>query len=179
MMTADDRDFPDALAAALAVPFSYDAGDGVDFEPFPRFLSVDETADWIHAWTGNPELTGVDFRVFGQNGAGGYAAFWLVRHDEDLAGQPIVFLGSEGETAVVARDLADFLWLLAGGYGPFEALPDFTDAYEPDWRPRLSPERAAIAERFARQSRRSPADVIKLATQEFPDFENTIDQLCR
>jgi hypothetical protein len=59
-------------------------------------------------------LTGDDFRVFGQNGAGGYAAFWLVRHDEDLADQPIVFLGSEGETAVVARDLPDVLRLLAG-----------------------------------------------------------------
>ncbi|MFD9817992.1 hypothetical protein [Streptomyces violascens] len=44
--------------------------------------------------------------MFGQSGTGGYAAVWLGRQDEDLADQSIVFLGSEGETAVVARHLA-------------------------------------------------------------------------
>ncbi|GAA2605373.1 hypothetical protein GCM10010304_64130 [Streptomyces roseoviolaceus] len=40
-----------------------------------------------------------------------------------MADRPVVFLGSEGDTAVVARDLNDFLWLLADGYGPLEASP--------------------------------------------------------
>lgn len=63
----------------------------------------------------------VEFRIFGQDGTGGLAAFWLVRMGESIAGQPVVFLGSEGETGVVARDLAAYLWLLADGYGPLEA----------------------------------------------------------
>ena len=99
-MVTDDRKFPEELAAALALPFVYDGGDGVDFEPFSAFLSAEETTDWFRAWTGNAELSGDDFRVFGQDGSGGYAAFWLIRQRSPLVDQPVVFLGSEGETGV-------------------------------------------------------------------------------
>ncbi|UUN30963.1 SMI1/KNR4 family protein [Streptomyces sp. FIT100] len=174
----DDREFPAALAAAMAVPFHYDGGDGVDFEPFTAFLSAEETTDWLRAWTGNEQLTGDDFRVFGQDGTGGYAAFWLVRKDSALADQPVVFLGSEGDTAVVARDLSDFLWLLAGGYGPFEATSAFT-TYEPGWAARPGRELTAVAERYAPDCRRSAADVIESAAREFPDFDSTVTELCR
>ncbi|MGW7052636.1 SMI1/KNR4 family protein [Streptomyces sp. NPDC054887] len=178
MTTTDDRRFPAGLAAAMAVPFLYDE-DGVGFEPFANFLPADETTDWIRAWTGNGELTGDDFRVFGQDGTGGYAAFWLIRPDWILTDQPVVFLGSEGETAVVARDLDDFLWLLAGGYGPLEATPSFATTYEPDWTARPNTRVTAIAERFAPNRRRSAADVIGLAAREFPDFDSTMMALCR
>ncbi len=147
-MTADDnRQFPDALAAAMAVPFDYDRGDGVDFEPFPAFLSAEDTTGWLRAWTGNGELDGDIFRVFGQDGSGGYAAFWMVRPDRPLADQPVVFLGSEGETGVVARDLGDFLWVLAGGFGPREAAND----YQSEWVARPHEAFAAVAERFAEE----------------------------
>ncbi|WP_425541231.1 hypothetical protein [Streptomyces rimosus] len=108
-------------------------------------LPAEETADWFQAWTGNSEMQGDNFRVFGQDGTGGYAAFWLVRPDRALAEQPVVFLGSEGETGVVARDLGAFLWLLADGCGPMEAAT----SYKPDWVPQ--PDRAleAVAEQFA------------------------------
>lgn len=171
----DDRQFPDALAAALAVPFEYAGGDGVDFEPFTAFLSAEETTGWFRAWTGNGELSGHDLRVFGQDGSGGYAAFWLVRPGRPLADQPVVFLGSEGETGVVAQDLASFLWLLAGGFGPWEAAT----SYEPDWTPHPSSELAAVAERFAPDRRQAAATVIEQATAEFPDFDDTIMELCR
>lgn len=69
-------------------------------------------------------MDGACFRVFGQDGTGGYAAFWLVREGRGLVEQPVVFLGSEGETGVIARDLADFLWLLVeAGSGPGRPLP--------------------------------------------------------
>ncbi|MFJ2742330.1 SMI1/KNR4 family protein [Streptomyces sp. NPDC087440] len=178
-MTTDDRRFPEGLAAALAVPFRYDGGDGVEFEPFPRFLSADETTAWFRAWIGNAELTGADFRLFGQDGTGGCAAFWLARPEGDPAAQPVVFLGSEGETAVVARDLADFLWLLAGGYGPLEAIPLFAEVRRPGWTPRFNPELAAVAQRFAPGAPRAAADVIRRAVEEFPDFESTVDEMCR
>lgn len=79
-------------------------------------------------------MDGVCFRVFGQDGTGGYAAFWLVREGRGLVEQPVVFLGSEGETGVIARDLADFLWLLAGGVGPWEAAAGY-GAEEGELRP--------------------------------------------
>lgn len=99
MTATDEQQFPPALAAALAVPLDYRDGDGVDFEPFSAFLSAEDTTDWFQAWTGNAELSGDDFRVFGQDGAGGYAAFWTTRPDRPLTEQPVVFLGSEGRRA--------------------------------------------------------------------------------
>ncbi|MFJ2784381.1 SMI1/KNR4 family protein [Streptomyces sp. NPDC093249] len=176
MKPTDDLQFPAALATAMAVRFDYaDGRTGVDFEPFPAFLSAAETTDWFRAWTGNSEVDGGDFRVFGQDGTGGYAAIWLIRPDRPLAEQPVVFLGSEGETGVVARDLGDFLWLLADGFGPWEAV----NSYEPGWSARPRPELKAIAERFAPHRPRSATAVIELAAQEFPDFDDTLMGLCR
>ncbi|MET3987527.1 hypothetical protein ABIC27_005427 [Streptomyces sp. PvR034] len=171
----DDLPFPAALAAAMAVPFDYADGHGVDFEPFPAFLSVAETTDWFQAWTGNDALDGCDFHVFGQDGTGGYAAFWSVRPGRPLDEQPVVFLGSEGETGVVARDLGDFLWLLADGCGPLEAVT----TYEPGGTAPAPPQFAEIAERFAPDRRRSATAVIERASVEFPDFEETVMALCR
>lgn len=102
--------------------------------------------------------------MFGRDGSGGFAAFWLVRPNRVLFDQPIVFLGSEGETGVVARDL-----------GPWEAATP----YERDRVPRPSQELAAIAERFAPGRCRSAAAVIELAAEEFPDFDDIIMELCR
>ncbi|MFF3689790.1 SMI1/KNR4 family protein [Streptomyces sp. NPDC002187] len=175
MTSTGDRQFPSALAAAMAVPFDYNDGEGVDFEPFPAFLSAEDTTDWFRAWTGNGELSGDDFRIFGQDGSGGYAAFWLIRPIRALVDQPVVFLGSEGETGVVARDLGDFLWLLADGLGPWEAATP----YESDRVPRPNQELTVIAERFAPERRRSAAAVIEQATREFPDFDDTVMELCR
>lgn len=175
MTATDDLRFPEALAVAMAVPFDYDGGEGVDFEAFPAFLSAEETTGWLRAWTGNGELSGDGFRVFGQDGTGGYAAFWMIRPDRPLIEQPVVFLGSEGETGVVARNLAEFLWLLAGGFGPWEAA---TDRREPGWVARPNEAFTAIAERFAGDARLA-TDIIDEARQEFPDFDDTIMSLCR
>ncbi|NYH53581.1 hypothetical protein HNR06_003170 [Nocardiopsis arvandica] len=172
-----DRHFPAALAAAMAVRLERVGEDGVDFEPYESFLTADETTEWFRAWTGNGELSGDDFRVFGQNGTGGNAAFWLIRRGRELVEQPVVFLGSEGETGVVALDLGAFLWLLADGFGPWEAAT----SYEPDprWAPHVDRELAAVAEQFAPDRRASAAAVIAQATQEFPDFDGTVMRLCR
>ncbi|MDX2590879.1 SMI1/KNR4 family protein [Streptomyces sp. WI03-4A] len=173
-VTADDRRFPAALAAALALPFDYADGDGVDFEPFDSFVSAEETTDWFRSWTGNKEVGGDGFRVFGMDGTGGYAAFWLVRPDRELAAQPVVFLGSEGETGVVARDLADFLWVLADGVGPQEAI----DHYELGLTSRPDAERTALAERSAPGRGRPAEELVRLAREEFADFDDVIMALC-
>lgn len=171
----DDRRFPAALAAALAHEFDYDDGDGVDFEPFGEFVSAEETTDWFRSWTGNKEVSADAFRVFGMDGTGGYAAFWLVRPGRGTADQPVVFLGSEGETGVVARDLPDFLWVLADGVGPLEAV----DHYGLGLASRPNGELTAVAEQFA-PGRRQPASTLTgLAREEFADFEDLIAQLCR
>ncbi|MET9963752.1 SMI1/KNR4 family protein [Streptomyces sp. NPDC006326] len=131
--------------------------------------------DRLQAWTGNTELTGEEFRVFGQDGTGGYAAFWLVRPQRPLSGQPVVFLGSEGETGVVARDLDDFLWLLADGVGPSEAAT----SYVPERLPHPDAERVAVAERYAPDRRKPAKAVIEPAGREFPGFDGTVMAFCR
>lgn len=175
MTTTDDRQFPVPLAAALAVPFEFEDGEGVDFEPLEEFLSAEETTDWWRSWTDNPELTGDAFRVFGGDASGSHAAFWLVREGAELAAQPVVLLGSEGETAVVARNLGDFLWLLADGSGPVEAASPYHDT-----RPsRPHPALTGIAERHAPGGRHSAVELVRAAAEEFPDFEETVLGLCR
>jgi hypothetical protein len=173
----DDRAFPAALAEVYDVEFEfYEDGGGVDYEPFEEFNSAEDTTDWFRAWTGNPDVTGDAFRVFGQDGTGGYAAFWLVREGQPLTEQPVVFLGSEGDTGVVARNLADFLWLLAGGVGPLEAVDEYVnDGVTPE----PNEEMTEIAERHAPDARKSAADVVAAARKEFTDFTATIDALCR
>ncbi|MFF4697983.1 SMI1/KNR4 family protein [Streptomyces chattanoogensis] len=175
MIPHQDCRFPAGLAAAMAVPFDYAGGDGVDFEPFAAFLSAEETTRWFRAWTGNAEVNGDGFRVFGQDGTGGYAAFWLIRPGRALVEQPVVFLGSEGETGVVAGNLGAFLWLLAAGFGPWEAAT----SYQPEWGPRPHAELTAIAERFAPDHRAPATAVMEQAAGEFPDFDDTLMELCR
>ncbi|WP_436497503.1 SMI1/KNR4 family protein [Actinokineospora sp. HUAS TT18] len=165
-------DFPPALAAVARVEFPYDRDEDIDYEPHDSFMAADETTDWLRAWTGNPDAD-TDFRVFGQDGTGGYAAFWLVRPDAPVEGQPVVFLGSEGEHGVVARNLAAYLWLLADGQGPMEAV-----AYG-DLTSNPRPELVAIAEKYAAGSRQSASQILTEAKAEFPDFDALIAGLIR
>ncbi|WP_428961993.1 SMI1/KNR4 family protein [Micromonospora fluostatini] len=184
-MENDPRALPPPLAESHRLEFDFDDGAGVDFEPYPQFMDAGETTDWWRAWTGNPDADGAGFRVFGQDGTGGLAAFWLVRAGEPLDRQPVVFLGSEGEKAVVAQDLGGYLWLLAAGVGPLEATMylgadagDGTDdgdgyAARPDAR------RVEIAERWAPASRRPAAEIVAAARAEFPGFGELVDSMCR
>lgn len=108
---------------------------------------------------------------------GDRAAFRLVRPGRELLEQPVVFLVSEGETGVVARDLGAFLWLLAGGLGPWEAATSHDP--EPDRAPQVDRELVAVAEQFAPDRRASATVIIAQAAQEFPDFDDTLMKLCR
>ncbi|MER5781353.1 SMI1/KNR4 family protein [Streptomyces mobaraensis] len=175
MTPTDDRRLPPPLQALTDVEFEYGTeGDGIEFELYPAFLSAEETTAWFRAWTGNREVTGDAFRVFGQDGTGGLTAAWLVRPAAPLTAQPIVHLGSEGEMGVVARDLSAFLWLLADGFGPYEAV----DPRERTRPARRVPQLVALAARFAPEGRQSAKTVMDEAAREFPGFEDEIQRLC-
>ena len=168
-----DTAFPEILKKLHELPFDYDGGDGIEFEPYPEFCTAQRNSSWFRAWTGNKEVDGGEFRIFGQDGSGGYAAFWLVLPGRPVLEQPVVFMGSEGECGVVAKDFADYLWLLAGGFGPLEAV-----AYPEAARAPL-PEFERFAAERAPGSRKSPAEVLAAAQVEFPKFEDEIRALCR
>ncbi|MFD3734769.1 SMI1/KNR4 family protein [Streptomyces sp. NPDC058632] len=172
-MPGDDRRLPPALADLARVEFDHADGHGIDFEPYGAFGTAEETTDWLRQWTGNPELDGDAYRLFGQDGSGGLAAVWYGRPGRPLAEQPVVFMGSEGERGVVAGNLSDFLWVLADGVGPLESV-----LYEEhESRPDASLTR--LAERHATTPRRPARDIITRARAEFPAFADDIDELCR
>ena len=145
----------------------------IDFEPYSEFMSAEDTQSWIRSWTGNDSLDGKEYRVFGQDGTGGYAAFWMTRAGKPILEQPIVFFGSEGEVGVVATCFADYLWRLAGGVGPYEAV-----GYENcEGKPNAA--FGAFANKHAKAAKKSADDVMKAAKAEFPTFEAGISSLCK
>lgn len=174
VIPGDDRSFPPALADVARVEFDYgDEGEGVDFEPYEAFVSAEETTDWLRHWTGNHELDGGAYRVFGQDGSGGLAAVWCVRPGLPLDRQPVVFMGSEGEVGLVAGDLSGFLWVLADGFGPREA------ALYPDREARPDAALSELAVRHVTTPRRPAREIVAEARAEFPTFEGDLFELCR
>jgi hypothetical protein len=167
-----DRTLPEVMVQLNAIGYDYDDGDGIDFEPNDEFLSEAETREWFRAWTGNKSVDGSEFLVFGQDGSGGYAAFWCVRPDAGVLDQPVVFLGSEGEVGVLARSFGDYLWLLAAGFGPYEALA------WPDLEKPAHPQFTAFATANSGTPRKTVAEVLAIALAEFPAFEDGIQAVC-
>ncbi|KRG77867.1 hypothetical protein ABB30_06330 [Stenotrophomonas ginsengisoli] len=168
-----DTTFPPLLHKLHQLEFDYDDGDGYDFEPYQSFFPAEENASWFKAWTGNAAIDGSQFRVFGQDGTGGYAAFWLVLPDQPIEKQPVVFLGSEGEKGVVALSLDEYLWLLADGVGPYEAV-----AYpSPDSKPNA--QFTLFAQENSGIAKLSAAEVLARANEAYPSFSEQIDSLCR
>jgi hypothetical protein len=166
-------ELPTTLAELHALPFDYRGGEGIDFEPYDHFLSAAETRAWIRAWTGNEQIDGAQFRVFGQDGTGGYAAIWRVDPEQPLLDQPVVFFGSEGEVGVVARDVFDYLWLLAGDTGPLEAVEYGDSGRAPNER------FTAFAAKYAPKSKKSVSEVLAAARAAYPQFEQHVRTLCR
>ncbi|MEV6236068.1 SMI1/KNR4 family protein [Lentzea sp. NPDC051838] len=180
-MEITDRTFPAALVALSGIEFPWDynekteepAPSNIDYEPYDEFDSAEETTDWIRSWTGNKELDGDAFRMFGQDGTGGIATLWLVRPGQPLVEQPVAFFGSEGEIGIVARSLGEFLWLLAGGVGPQEAVEFGSDSGVPH------DELLAVARKYSGIEPRTPAEVLAAAREEFPSFNRTVESWCR
>jgi len=168
-----DTSLPSVLSELHKLEFDFADGEGIDFEPFATFMSAEETASWIEAWTGNPEANGNQLRVFGQDGTGGYAAFWLVDANKNTLEQPIVFFGSEGDRGVVAANFNDYLWLLAGGIGPMEAV------YFPGLKREPNSTFLEFAEKHATGSRLTPQEIVAKANGAYPGFEAWVESICR
>ncbi len=163
---------PPLLHALHQLPYAYVEGQGIDFLPAAALQPAAKTKVWIKAWTGNPTLTGAEFRVFGHDRTGGTACFWLVQPTAALLAQPIVFFGSQGELGVVAVDFADYVWLLAGGIGPSEAITLGIDSGIPN------PSFAEFAATHAPKSEKSPTAVVARAQQDFARFAPSIRAQC-
>jgi hypothetical protein len=172
-MAPSREPMPSLMKELHRMEFDYAHGKGIDFEPYREFMSAEEASDWFRAWTGNPSVRGSEYLVFGQDGTGGLAAFWCARPDDDLLEQPIVFFGSEGELGIVANNFRDFLWLLAGGLGPYEAVTS------PGVARLIQPHLSAFAAIHAPENEQTVAEVLARAQAAFPDFEKHVRLLVR
>nr|WP_221383002.1 hypothetical protein [Actinoplanes polyasparticus] len=85
----------------------------------------------------------------------------------------MVFLGSEGELAVIARNLGDYLWLLANGVGPLETVDGLHRVPEP-----ISA-LVALAQRYTGISARSVEAVVDAATEELPALTTLVESAAR
>ncbi|BCY09510.1 SMI1/KNR4 family protein [Actinoplanes sp. L3-i22] len=160
-MTAEDRTLPAALVEAHSLGF-FEDHDGHDFQPDDMFEWSVETTQWWHAWTGNPAAGVSPFRVFGRDGSGGAAAFWIRTPAAAIETEPMVFLGSEGELDIIAQNLGDYLWLLANGVGPLEMVDGLHRSPHP------IPPLVDLARRHTGASARSVEAVIEAAAAELP-----------
>jgi hypothetical protein len=77
-----------------------------------NFEFADDPERSALAWFDGRREAAARFRVFGQEGSGGLYAFWL-REGRQPPDAPVVLLGSEGETRVIASNEDEFLALLA------------------------------------------------------------------
>jgi len=160
---------PEPLAGLLPIEFDMDQ---IDYEPYDELWPASENADWLAAWTGNADADSTVFRVFGMDGSGGQVALWLIHADKDLLEQPVVFLGSEGEVGVVARDLWDYMWLLAQGIGPYEAVEYGADLAK------VQPDFMDFAKRTRPDREASAADILAAAKAAYPGFSALVDGWC-
>ncbi|WEV50131.1 SMI1/KNR4 family protein (plasmid) [Acinetobacter sp. ESL0695] len=165
--------FPKLLNKLHQLDFDYAHGDGIDFEPYQNFMSKSEASQWLKSWTGNNQADAASLLIFGQDGTGGYAAFWMVNLDKEILDQPIVFLGSEGEIGVVAKDFNDYLWLLAQNHGPLESIE----------YPKDTSKINNIFLNFAKQNSKSisrpVSEILSDAQNSNPNFKGWIESLIR
>ncbi|MEU3557178.1 SMI1/KNR4 family protein [Streptomyces fragilis] len=174
----DDRTFPEALAAVSRVAFPYDDGRGIDYEPYGDFLSAEETTQWFRAWTGNDDVDGDMFRVFGQQGAGGLVALWLVR-EGGATGRAAGGVPGVGGGDGASRPRPGRLPVAAGaGDGPDGRRPR-GGAADGERAVRPHPGMTAVAQRFAAGRRRAPEAILRDAAEGVPDLEETVLALCR
>lgn len=172
------------LRAIMNARYDYDNGRGVAFEPYPELEPVAETGWWLRHWTGNPDMTGEEFRPFGQDGGGGYVCSWVVREGTDLVDQPVAYLGSDGDVAVLAADAWDALWFFAHGFGPHDVPGElepgeFSFTPEPDRIVQPHVELTLSADRLAPGRRRPVEQIVAEAAVDVPDLRAWIDELCR
>jgi len=165
--------FPDLLKKLHQLDFDYADGDGIDFEPYQDFLSPEETAGFLTAWTGNPQADASTLLFFGQDGTGGCAAFWIVNKDKTILDQPIVFLGSEGEMGVVAKDFNDYLWLLSQNHGPFESIE------YPEANTQINNDFLNFAKQNSKSNSRSVTEILNDAQSSYPNFKTWIEDMIR
>jgi hypothetical protein len=168
----EDRTLPAVLVQAHLL-WLREFDHSPDLDPGDMFEGSAETTEWWREVTNNPAAGVAPFRVFGRESSGGFAAIWTQDLESSVETQPIVFLGSEGEIGVIARDLGDYLWLLGSGVGPVEAIFGLDRVPEP------IPALVALAHEYRQAPARTAETVKDAAGALLPALTAFIESVCR
>ena len=116
--TQEDMKFIDALCEKEIISWP------IDYEPYHP--TNEELSETLGHWFGSDKWSksGDSFLQIGQDGAGSLFCLWFypVLKEEP----PVVFLGSEGESSLVASDTSDFIRQLSSGKLFFNLLKVFS-----------------------------------------------------
>ncbi|MFV8752832.1 hypothetical protein ACNOYE_19990 [Nannocystaceae bacterium ST9] len=142
-------------------------------------LSDPEDSDSnIQAWLGALPKDGSRVVTFAQDGTGSLFGVWLRAGHADLETAPIIYLGSEGETAVLGKDPRAFIELLGsamtfdGHAGTFFSTDDEDDDDVRERRERT----ASFAKRaLGIAALREPGEIKAEAEAAYPDLSAWVD----
>lgn len=143
----------------------------IDFES--ASYSDEELAETFGHWFGGQRwaAAGDSFVQFGQDGTGSMFLLWYY---PGLKTQPpVVFLGSEGETSLVASNIEDYIRQLASGKQFFDGAwlePDEDDERKLDWQALAR----AVDERYGLGDA-TPEQLAEKARREHPDFDQWVN----
>lgn len=146
----------------------------IDYEH--NFNTDDDLRNTLGHWFGSSrwEEDGDTFVQFGQDGTGSMYLLWF--YPKLDIEPPVVFMGSEGEAFVVARNIVEFTKQLASGklfYNGEWLEPEKGDEIEVDWTLLRS-----VVENKLGPIDQEPQKSTILAVSQHPDFRVWVDSKC-
>ena len=142
----------------------------IEYEPY--YPSDEELIETIECWFGGTKWleNGDSFVQFGQDGTGSMFLLWF--YPSLRIDPPVVFMGSEGESCLVAPNINDFIRQIASGQFFFagEWFEPEADEEELDWR-RLK----SIVEARLGKIEQNPSVISNRAAELHPDFEAWVE----
>jgi hypothetical protein len=146
-------------------------------EWYTGYFELDE---WVYgnaAWFAGDTDAAKQFVVFGHGPDGSLYALWLYP-GRMVADAPVVFLGSEGtDCGLLARDLDEFLGLLAVGAGELGFAVSRGGEFAPESpAPRLEEFRTWLRASFGIVSPPDPMAVVAAARSNHPDFGRWLEE---
>lgn len=137
--------------------------------PVADFELLDDGKAAMVAWFAGRAKPADAFFAFAKDGTGGLFAIW--RRREHLADSPVVFLGSEGETIVLAANTHDFLGLLAYGVNDLGFVDWEEEPPAPAQDPAAVAFRAWLASALGVTPHAAPAPLVLAARERHSDLE--------
>ena len=107
------------------------------------------------------------FIQFGQDGTGSLFCFWY--YDGLIGEPPVVFLGSEGASCLVAKDSTDFIKQITSGKLFFDG--DWSESDEDDKESIDWAKLKELAQKLVGSFNESPEDLMKQASEKHPNFQ--------